>query len=56
LVDGVAGTLSSVGTVIAVFLEYGVPLIFWLAVLCLPARFAWRRFQRLRSAAVSAIS
>jgi hypothetical protein len=56
VIDGISGILSSVGTVTAVLLEYGVPLIFWLALLYLPSRFAWRRFQRFRSAPVSAVS
>jgi hypothetical protein len=46
LVEGVASILSSVALVLGVFLEFGLPILFWAALLFLPARFVWRRFHR----------
>jgi hypothetical protein len=46
LVEGIAGIFSSVALVLAIFFEFGLPLLFWVALLFIPARFVWRRFRR----------
>lgn len=46
VVEGVSAIFSSLSTVLAVLLEFGLPLIFWLTVLFLPSRAIWRRFRR----------
>jgi len=46
LVEGIGAIFSSVASVIAVLLEYGLPMLFWIALLFWPGRLAWRRFQR----------
>jgi Domain of unknown function (DUF4349) len=45
-VEGVNAIFSSVSLVLGVLFEFGFPLIFWLALLFMPARLAWRRFRR----------
>jgi len=45
LVEGIASIFSSVALVLGVFLEFGLPILFWAALLFIPARFAWRRFR-----------
>jgi hypothetical protein len=56
LVEGVGAIFSSAGVVISAAFEYGLPMIFWLAVLFYPARYAWRRFRRGHSVAAVAVS
>jgi hypothetical protein len=56
LVEGVGAIFSSVGVVISAALEYGLPLIFWLALLSYPARHAWRRFRRGHSVPAATVS
>ncbi len=46
LVEGIASIFSSVALVLGIFFEFGLPLLFWAALLFVPARFAWRRFRR----------
>ena len=46
VVEGVSAIFSSVSTVLGVLLEFGLPLVFWLAVLFLPSRAIWRRLRR----------
>ncbi len=46
LVEGVDSVFSSAAAVIGVSFEYGLPILFWGALLFIPARFAWRRFRR----------
>jgi Domain of unknown function (DUF4349) len=56
LVEGVAAIFSSIGLVVAVGLEYGLPLLFWFACLFFPVRVAWRRFRSSRPSPAPAIS
>jgi hypothetical protein len=46
LVEGVSSIFSSAALVLGVLFEFGLPLLFWAALLFVPARFAWRRFRR----------
>jgi hypothetical protein len=46
LVEGVGSTFTSAALVLGVLFEFGLPLLFWAALLFVPARFAWRRFRR----------
>jgi hypothetical protein len=50
LVEGVGAIFSSAALVLSIFFEFGLPLLFWAALLFLPARFAWRRFRRPQAA------
>ncbi len=50
LVEGVGSVFSSAALVLGVFFEFGLPLLFWAALLFIPARFAWRRFRRVPAA------
>jgi hypothetical protein len=50
LVEGVGAIFSSSALVLSIFLGFGLPLLFWAALLFLPARFAWRRFRRPQAA------
>ena len=47
LVEGIASIFSSATFVFGILFEFGLPLLFWAALLFLPARFAWRRFRRV---------
>jgi uncharacterized protein DUF4349 len=46
LVEGTGSIFSSAALVLGVFFEFGLPLLFWAALLFVPARLAWRRFRR----------
>jgi hypothetical protein len=46
-VEGVGSIFSSSARILGVFFEFGLPLLFWVALLFVPARFAWRRFRRV---------
>jgi hypothetical protein len=46
LVEGVGAIFSSAAVVLGVVFEFGLPLLFWAALLFIPARFGWRRFRR----------
>jgi len=48
LIEGFQSVFSSVALFVEVLCEYGLPVAFWIAVLFLPVRFAWRRFQARR--------
>jgi Domain of unknown function (DUF4349) len=45
LVEGAGATFSSASLVLGVLFEFGLPLLFWAAVLFWPGRFVWRRFH-----------
>jgi len=47
LVEGIASIFSSVALVLGIFFEFGLPLLFWAALLFVPGRLAWRRFRRV---------
>lgn len=47
VVHGVASTLSSIATVSGFLFEFGLPILFWIAILTLPVRFVWRRLRRI---------
>jgi len=49
-VEGVGGIFQSVALVVGVGFEYGLPLLFWGAILLWPARALWRRFRPRRPA------
>jgi hypothetical protein len=50
MVEGIASIFSSIALVLGVFLEFGLPILFWGALLFVPTRFAWRRFRRTSNA------
>jgi hypothetical protein len=50
LVEGISSIFSSVSLFVGVLFEFGLPLLFWLALLFLPFRFLWRRFRRTPAA------
>jgi hypothetical protein len=50
LVEGVGAIFSSVSLILGVLFEFGLPLLFWLALLFLPFRFIWRWFRRTPAA------
>lgn len=54
LVEGVSAIVSSLSLFLGALFEYGLPLLFWLALLFVPARTAWRRFRRAPSAVAEA--
>lgn len=54
LVEGVSTILSSIALILGVVLEYGLPLLFWAALLFLPARLTWRRLRRAPAPAPAA--
>jgi hypothetical protein len=45
LVEGIGGIFSSAALILGVLFEFGLPLLFWAALLFVAARFAWRRFR-----------
>ena len=45
LVEGIASIFSSAALVLGILFEFGLPLLFWAALLFLPARLAWRRYR-----------
>ena len=51
LVEGVGAIFSSAALALGVLFEFGLPLLFWAALLFIPARFAWRRLRRAPAAA-----
>jgi hypothetical protein len=46
LIEGVGAIVSTVGLLLALVFQYGVPLVFWLAVLYFPARAIRRHLRR----------
>jgi Domain of unknown function (DUF4349) len=52
-VEGVGAIFSSAALVLGVLFEFGLPLLFWLALLFFPIRLAWRRFRRAPAAATA---
>jgi len=50
LVEGIASIFSSAALVIGILFEFGLPALFWAALLFLPARFAWRRYRHAPTA------
>jgi hypothetical protein len=45
-IAGISAIFSSIALILGILFEYGLPLLFWAALLFLPARYAWRRFRR----------
>jgi uncharacterized protein DUF4349 len=45
LVEGVGAVFSSIALFVGVLFEFGLPLLFWFALLFFPIRIAWRRFR-----------
>lgn len=54
LVEGVGAIFSSVFSVLGILFGYGLPVVFWVAVLFWPVRLAWRRFRRTPASVVAA--
>ena len=54
IVEGVGGIFSSLFAVLGIFFGYGLPTIFWLALLFWPIRVAWRKFRRTPASVVPA--
>lgn len=52
LIEGIGAIFSSAGVFVGVLFEYGLPLVFWIALLFVPGRFIWRRLQVRRLVAV----
>jgi Domain of unknown function (DUF4349) len=46
-VEGIGSIFSSATLVLGALFEFGLPLLFWAALLLIPARFAWRRLRRV---------
>ncbi|HYA63101.1 MAG TPA: DUF4349 domain-containing protein [Candidatus Sulfotelmatobacter sp.] len=53
LVVGIGAIFSTIAFVLSVLLGYGLPLLFWLALLFLPLRAVWRRFHHAPTAVAS---
>lgn len=53
LVEGIGSIFSSAAVVLGVLLEFGLPILFWAALLFIPARIAWRRFRRAPATATA---
>ena len=53
-IDGVGGILQSVALVVGVILEYGLPLLFWGAILAWPGLQLWRRICPRPTASLAA--
>lgn len=47
---GLTGILSSASIVISGLLQYGLPLLFWSALLFYPVRLIWRKVRNARTA------
>lgn len=54
LIDGVGGIFQSVALVVGVILEYGLPLLFWGAILAWPGLLLWRCFRPRPTAPLAA--
>lgn len=54
LVEGIGSIFSSAALVLAILFEFGLPLLFWTALLFAPARLAWRRLRRYAAGVVEA--
>jgi hypothetical protein len=52
-VEGVGAIFSSAALVLGVLFEFGLPLLFWFALLFFPIRLAWRRFRRAPATATA---
>jgi hypothetical protein len=50
LIEGVGAIFSSASLFLSVLFEFGLPLLFWAALLFIPVRFAWRRLRRVPAA------
>ncbi len=50
LVEGIASIFSSAAFVLGILFEFGLPLLFWAALLFVPARLAWRRYRHAPTA------
>jgi len=54
LVAGVGAIISSLSLFLGAVFEYGLPILFWFAVLFVPARSIWRKFRRNPAVAAEA--
>jgi hypothetical protein len=50
LVEGVGAVFPSVALFVGALFEFGLPLLFWFALLFLPIRLAWRRYRHAPTA------
>jgi hypothetical protein len=46
-IEGVGAIFSTVASLFAAMLQFGLPVGFWIALLYFPARATYRRFRRL---------
>jgi hypothetical protein len=53
-VEGIGAIFFSIFSALGIFFGYGLPVLFWLALLFWPVRVAWRRFRRSPTSAVPA--
>lgn len=53
MVEGIGAIFSSLFSVAGIFFGYGLPALFWLALLFWPVRVAWRRFRRAPASVVA---
>jgi hypothetical protein len=54
LVEGVGAIFSSFSLFFGVLFEFGLPLLFWAALLFVPGRLAWRRYRHTVTAVPAA--
>lgn len=52
-VEGIVTILGSVCSVLGILFGYGLPLVFWMALLFWPLRMVWRRFRRTPASVVA---
>jgi hypothetical protein len=49
-VEGIGSVFSSIALFVGALFEFGLPLLFWLALLFFPIRLVWRRFRHVPTA------
>jgi len=54
IVQGLVSTFASIASVVGFLFEFGLPLLFWMAILAWPIRLAWRRLRRVTATPVVA--
>jgi hypothetical protein len=54
IIEGVGAIFSSLFSMLGVLFGYGLPVVFWLALLFWPVRLVWRRFRRAPAGVVPA--
>jgi Domain of unknown function (DUF4349) len=54
IVEGVGAIFFSIFSVLGIFFGYGLPVLFWLALLFWPLRMTWKRFRRTSASVLAA--